>query len=96
MTVLPGAFDIHGVLALRADLLRALDERRRIEIDGLGVQSADTAAIQLLVAVAAEARLRGLSFSLRASNELLDAVLLMGAGRLIGISTPPTTAKREG
>ncbi|MDO8271530.1 MAG: STAS domain-containing protein [Gammaproteobacteria bacterium] len=77
--VLQECVDIRAVNELHANLLLALNGMDEIVLDSAGVARVDTAGLQLLVAFAREAQVRGLSVTLRAgSTALNEAVLASG------------------
>ena len=75
-----GSVDISGVLALREQLLRALDSARPIAIDASAVERADAAAIQLLYAFVLEARRRAVTVTWRDPSDALQR-----AARILGL-----------
>ncbi len=92
---LPAAVLLGPLLTIREAMslkqqFRALFERgRAVDLDGGAVSSADTAGIQLLVALAIEANRRQVEIAWRgASPVLLQSAARLGFSALLGLPTP--------
>ena|ERR1700761_1160103 len=82
---LPGQLDLTAAEPLHRTLLDRVRTGDPLAIDGSVVERVSTAAIQVLLATAAEARLRGTPFQLlNPSSELTDALVDLGVASQLG------------
>ena len=82
--LLAASLELTHADALRGDLQHALAHDGALVIDGSGVERVSTACIQLLVAAAAGARVRGLAFQLAATSvALTEAIRDLGLCRAL-------------
>ncbi len=78
---LPAALEIHCVRDLASLALERLAAGRAVRIDGSAVQSADTAGLQLLVALRRDALANGTSFEWHGTSPVL-----LATGAILGLS----------
>ncbi len=79
VVLLSGDISISGVASLAADLAAALEQQRPLDLDASGVQSIDTAGLQVLSAFVNTAIANGTEVNwLVAHEELREAAILSG------------------
>ena len=86
--VLESIITIAEAAVLKELLLPHIGRKDEINIDGSRVESADTAALQVLLAFVRSARTQGATVRwTRVSDALLNAALLLGIARLVNMQT---------
>ncbi len=90
------ALTIREVMSLKQQFHAMLAAGGAVNLDGGAVSSADTAGIQLLVALALEAKTRNVEIAWRgASQVLLQSAERLGLSMVLGFSTSTATPQAE-